>query len=44
MSKTKSQILSELVEEGMADDTDEAEMMLKDMGITWQDVRDGRWH
>jgi len=41
--QTKAEVLAALVAEGMADTPEEVLADLADMGITWQDVRDGRW-
>jgi hypothetical protein len=42
--ETKAQVVAALVKEGFADNASEALMMLEDMGIKWQDVRDGKWY
>jgi hypothetical protein len=42
--ETKAEILASLVYEGFAPNQSEALEMLADMGMTWQDVRDGRWY
>jgi len=41
---TKQEVVATLVAEGFADNASEALMMLEDMGIKWQDVRDGKWY
>lgn len=41
---TKREVLESLVKEGLAEDTKEAEAILADMGMTWKDIRDGKWY
>jgi F0F1-type ATP synthase epsilon subunit len=42
--QSKTEILAALVAEGFADSAQEAIEILADMGMTWQDIRDGKWY
>jgi len=40
----REKLISELLNEGIADDEKELEYMLEDMGITLDDIENGDWY